>query len=267
MADRSATAPNTNVSRSVSFSIIERDGKEAAIRADPSHPIEIIIPRDPNLLSLPRFLQNASALSTLPHARTFNLHFVNLSTIAWSFSIHLQLQPLNSSLSYLLIYAFDRSPQLTSSNHDIDGWSLFCSLSVRTHFLDNEQTTGHRSIIFGVRQLNTTEVDQWCINQSIHSEPPRSDQPFRFTDNYELRLYTSGCFYLETNHRWRSDGLLVMYPYLGLNNLNRSLVGGSTDESVANTVLIDSSDHIRWWFSCTTKAHRVELRLLPCEYQ
>ena len=211
MADRSATAPNTNVSRTVSFSIIERDRKEVAIRTEPSDPIEIIIPRDPNLFLSPMFLHNATGLSAVAHAQTFNLHFVNLSTIVSSFSIHLQLQPLNSSLSYLLIYAFDRSPRLNSSNHDIDGWSLFCSFSVHTHFLDNQQTTGHRSIIFGVRQLNTTEVDHWCTNQSIHSEPPRSDQPFRFTDNYELRLYTSGCFYLDTDHRWRSDGLLVMY--------------------------------------------------------
>ena len=188
---------------------MDRDGNEVAVRADPSQPIEIIIPRDENLLLPPMMLQNVTALSLVAHAQTFNLHFVNLSTQAASFSVHLQLRPLTSNISYLLIYKFDQAPRLNSSVSDIDGWSLLCSSSLYTHFLDNQRTTGHQSIIFGVRQLNGTEVDQWCGNPATHADPPRSDQPFRFTDNYELRLYTSGCFYLDADHRWRSDGLLV----------------------------------------------------------
>ena len=209
VADRSATAPNTNMSRSTSFSILDRNGNELAVQADPLHPIEIIIPRDENLPIPSMVVQNVTSLSSVPHAQTFNLHFVNLSTLTASFSIHLQLRPLFSNLSYLLIYKFDQSPRLNSSISDIDGWSLLCSSSLYSHFLDNQQTTGHQSIIFGIRQLNGTEVDQRCSSSSTHADPPRSDQPFRFTDNYELRLYTSGCYYLDADHRWRSDGLLV----------------------------------------------------------
>ena len=209
VADRSATAPNTNVSRSTSFSILDRDGNEVAVRTDPSHPIEIIIPRDENLLVPPMILQNVTSLSLIPHAQTLNLHFINLSTQAASFSIHLQLRPQTSNISYLLIYKFDQSPRLNSSMSDIDGWSLFCSSSLYTHFLDNEKTICHRSIIYGIRQLNGTEVDRWCSNPSTQTDPPRSDQPFRFTENYELRLYTSGCYYLDADHRWRSDQLQV----------------------------------------------------------
>jgi hypothetical protein len=83
------------------------------------------------------------------------------------------------------------------------------SEGIYTHFIDNLKTGGHQSIIFGVRQLNATEAARSCINSSTGTDPPRSDQPFRFTDNYELRLYTSGCFYLDADHRWRSDGLQV----------------------------------------------------------
>ena len=179
------------------------------MRANSSQPIEIIIPRDENLPIPPMILQNVTTLSLLPHAQTFNLHFVNLSTQAASFSIHLQMRPMSSNVSYLLIYKFDQSPRLNSSISDIDGWSLLCSSSLSSHFLDNQQTTDHRSIIYGIRQLNGTEVDHWCSNPSTHADPPRSDQPFRFTDNYELRLYTSGCYYLDADHRWRSDGLMV----------------------------------------------------------
>ena len=209
VADRSATAPNTNVSRSISFSLLDRDGNEVVVATNSSQPIEIIIPRDENLPVPPMRLQNVTSLSLLPHAQTFNLHLANLSTFTSSFSIHLQMRPLSRNLSFMLIYTFDRSPRLNSSINDIDGWSLLCSADLHTYFLDNQQTASHRSIVFGIRELNATEASRWCTRQSTQVDPPRSDQPFQFTDNYELRLYTSGCFYLDADHRWRSDGLLV----------------------------------------------------------
>ena len=209
VADRSATAPYTNLSRSISFSILDRDGNDVAVATNTSQPIEIIIPRDVNLLVPPMILQNVTASSLVAHAQTFNLHYANLSAMTASFSIHLQLRPMNSNLSYLLIYKFDQSPRLNSSITDIDGWTLLCSSDLHTYFLDNQQTTGRRSIIFGIRQLTTTEANRWCTNSSSQGDPPRSDQPFRFTDNYELRLYTSGCYYLDVDHRWRSDLLQV----------------------------------------------------------
>ena len=209
VADRSATAPYTNVSRSISFSILDRDGNDVAVATNTSQPIEIIIPRDVNLLVPPMILQNVTAASLVAHAQPFNLHYANLSAMTASFSIHLQLRPMSSNLSYLLIYKFDQPPRLNSSITDIDGWTLLCSSDLHTYFLDNQQTTGRRSIIFGIRQLTTTEANRWCTNSSSQSDPPRSDQPFRFTDNYELRLYTSGCYYLDVDHRWRSDLLQV----------------------------------------------------------
>jgi hypothetical protein len=63
-------------------------------------------------------------------------------------------------------------------------------------------------VIFGLRELNATEIDDFCSNQSINN-PPISDQPFNFSSNYELRTYTSGCYYLDSNNQWQSDGLIV----------------------------------------------------------
>ena len=132
VADSSATAPNTNVSRSISFSLLDRDGNEVVVRTNLSQPIEIIIPRDPNLIVPPMNLHNITASSLALHAQTFNLHFVNLTTFTSSFSIHLQLRPVlngSSNLSYLLIHKFDQAPRLNSSISDIDGWSLLCPAS------------------------------------------------------------------------------------------------------------------------------------------
>jgi hypothetical protein len=80
-----------------------------------------------------------------------------------------------------------------------------------TYFIDNQRTAHHQSVIFGLRELNLTEFENYCINSSIYPNPPISNQPFNFTSNYELRTYTSACYYLDANNNWQSDGLLVSF--------------------------------------------------------
>lgn len=33
----------------------------------------------------------------------------------------------------------------------------------------------------------------------------------RFSSNYSMGIYTSGCYYLDNNNNWQSDGLTVNY--------------------------------------------------------
>ncbi len=80
--------------------------------------------------------------------------------------------------------------------------------SIYRYFLNNQQTSGHQSVIFGIRELNSTEIINVCSNSSIEN-PPITNQRFNFTSNYQLRIYTSGCYYLDENNQWKSDGLLV----------------------------------------------------------
>ena len=47
-----------------------------------------------------------------------------------------------------------------------------------------------------------------CSNVSI-THPPIADHRFNLTSNYELRIYTSGCYYLDETNQWKSDGLVV----------------------------------------------------------
>jgi hypothetical protein len=81
--------------------------------------------------------------------------------------------------------------------------------SIYTYFIDNQQTSGHQSIVFGLRELNSTEIIDFCSITSINNNPPITNQRLNFTSNYELRIYTSGCYYLDTNNNWQSDGLVV----------------------------------------------------------
>ena len=68
--------------------------------------------------------------------------------------------------------------------------------TIYRYFLDNEQTANHRSMIFGLRELNLSSND--CANLSS-SDPPMINDKSNFTSNYQFRVYSSGCYYLDEN--------------------------------------------------------------------
>ena len=197
---------NTNLSRSVALSLFTADGNELVVRADADHPIELIIPREPNRIIPAMTLQNVTSLANSPHRQLFNLHFINI-TSQLPISVHFEMRPLNTSLAYLVIYRFDSAPQLNSSTTLIDGWTAFCTSNLSqegfyTHFIDNLQTVGHQSVIFGLREIN-------AFNCSAHKQLPISDERSSFSANYELRVWTSGCYYFDEHNQWQGDGLVV----------------------------------------------------------
>ncbi|CAF0788844.1 unnamed protein product [Adineta steineri] len=204
---------NTNLSRSISLSVVDRNGNEVLINTDSTDPIEIIIPRDPNVIIPSMIIQNVTtSINSAPHNQLFSFHYINI-TNTLSVSVHIEIHPLETNISYLFIYKFDQIPQLNTSINIIDEWTVFCPFnltneSMYTYFIDNQQTSGHQSIIFGLRELNTTENNDYCFNSSILT-PPITNERFNFTENYEVRIYTSGCYYLDKSNQWQSDGLRV----------------------------------------------------------
>lgn len=155
-------------------------------------------------------LQNVTSTNSTVHNLIFYLHYMNISSIL-PISVHIEMHPLDTSLSYLFIYKFDESPQLNSSLNSIDGWTLFCpskltNENLYVYYLDNQQTVNHQSFIFGLRELSTDESIEYC---SSPNQLPIVDEKFNFTSDYELRVYTSGCYYLDSNNNYRSDGLTV----------------------------------------------------------
>ncbi|CAF1492760.1 unnamed protein product [Adineta ricciae] len=211
-ADQSNSQSYTNLSRSVSLTFVNQTGHEISIETTFDDPIELIIPRDPNLIILPMNLQDVRSANSMPHNQLFHLQYLNI-TSSLAISLHFEVHPLNHTAGYLFVYKFDQIPQLNSSINNTDGWSLFCPAnmtndSIYKYWIDSQKTVGHRSIIFGLRQLNSTEITSICTNSSI-TNPPITNQRFEFTSNYELRVYTSGCYYLNASNHWQSDGLVV----------------------------------------------------------
>jgi len=49
------------------------------------------------------------------HQQLFNLRYVNITTIL-SISVHIEIEPANSTVAYLLIYKFDQIRRLPIKN-------------------------------------------------------------------------------------------------------------------------------------------------------
>ena len=181
---------STNLSRSVSLSGFDSN--------------EIFIPRDPNRVIPSMILQNVTS-TFHQQQQSFNLHYVNITSVL-SISVHIEIEPLNSSVAYEFIYKFDQIPRV----NQIDGWTRFCPSEFHKYFLDNQQTRTHQSLVFGLRELNSSEIEIYCSNSSQSQlSPPIANQSFNFTSNYQLRVYSSGCYFLDTNNQWQDQGLRV----------------------------------------------------------
>ncbi|UJR17041.1 hypothetical protein I4U23_003939 [Adineta vaga] len=210
-ADDFRSLSNTNLSRAFSLSIINQNGSDLKILTNVNDSIEFFIPRDPNMKIPSKFLQNV--LINRKRKLVFNYHLIHFTQLNsnLSYSIHFEMYPLNSNLSYLLIYKFNDRPHLDA----FDGLKFFCPQDLNQnefhmHFIDNTKTSGHYSIIYGIRELTVTETNEFCFNDTFISERLSIiNIPMTFSANYELLVYQSACCYLDKNHNWQSDGLIV----------------------------------------------------------
>ena len=127
LGNSKSSSSNTNLSTSISLTLIDRYGNEVSFQTNDDHPIEITIPRDPNL-NIPLWILQNTTSSPSPHNQLFNLHYINITSTR-NISVHWEIRPLNITLAYLFIYKFDSAPQLNTSINLIDGWTLLCPSS------------------------------------------------------------------------------------------------------------------------------------------
>ena len=125
---------DNNQSRSISLTILDHNLAEVLIQTNLTNPIELMIPRDPNMVIPPMFLQNVTSINATPHNQLFYLYYIDITNLP-SVSVHFEIHPINTSLGYLFIYKFETSPILNSSINQIDGWTLFCPSSRFFYFI------------------------------------------------------------------------------------------------------------------------------------
>lgn len=117
---------------------------------------------------------------------------------------HFSAHQVSSSLSLSLLLLLSPTSRLDLTSDD-----------QYRYFIDNQRVSDHRSVVFGIREVNHTEQHRFCSGKSTISNsnnntlPDLFDTPMIFSSDYELRSFTSGCYYLDSNNDWRSDGVTV----------------------------------------------------------
>ena len=203
---------NTNYSRSLSLSLFDENGKEIIVK-NISHKIELIIPRDPQMKVPPLIYENVSN-----HTESFRWKSINLRELQTnpnlSFSLHFQFFPVmnRTKIAYAFVYQFDQSPQFDR----LDGSTLLCPSTINDEilstYIDNQQISNnhHHLLIIGIRELTREEFDEFCSSTSISSKKCILQNPqAEFSIDFEWRIFSSSCCYLNDEHFWQSDGLLV----------------------------------------------------------
>ena len=106
----------TNLSRSVSPTLMDENGDELPLRTSVDRPLETFIPRHPSSIVPPMSLHNVT------DRHGFDFHQVYLDNrMTPNASLHSEVHPLVTNTSYLFLYRFDHSPVLTSSVRRLDG--------------------------------------------------------------------------------------------------------------------------------------------------
>jgi hypothetical protein len=65
-------------------------------------------------------------------------------------------------------------------------------------------------MIYGLRELTSIEFEDICLN-NFKDKFSIENSNSHFTSNYQIRIYTSGCYYLDQFNNWQSDGLIVCF--------------------------------------------------------
>ena len=214
------------LSSSIELSIYDSNGKEISIQNSKT-PIDIRLPRD-YASNLSYQYINTSKLSLSSEAQLLPNSFSIKSNNA---SIHLQIKPLDLSISYLVLLKFGYTPILNSKKADYDFFKVLCpnssdyvtlsNDSFYLFFLNSTQVNGFKGFVgYGIRELTPNELNTYCIpsinntNKLSLKSPPllANSNNINFTNDFLLLSYTSGCYYYESaSGKWSSYGTEVVF--------------------------------------------------------
>ena len=122
-------------------------------------------------------------------------------------SIHYQLKPTNLTIGYFIALKFGSNPYLNKTIQLFDMFQIVCPLNdlkkennelFYTLFANMSKTLNFTGFIgIGIKQLSNNEFIYYCINKSNYSINKIDNQnPVHFTGNISVRVYLSGCYYI-----------------------------------------------------------------------
>ncbi|CAF1236168.1 unnamed protein product [Adineta ricciae] len=182
----------------VSLTLHNQHGEVLDIK-NTAKPFEILIPRPlTSAISSAMFRQNVTLLS---NKSEFTFYHINLTHhVNLSISLHVEFEPEDKDLSYLFIIRFNGVPNLRTNL--VDDSKLLCPKDRKNnslkyiYFLPNTLISHHQWAVLGIRELKKCKIN------GQHGDN-------RFSSDYSIRMYTSGCYYLHKDQTWQSDGLTV----------------------------------------------------------
>ena len=227
---------NIGASRSLSYTLYDEFNQEIAV-SNQVKPIEFWISRDTNVAIEPFKLINAvnaslinisssDAISLLHGSQLINGFLVNGFNMSGGVnaSIHIQLKPVNKSLSYLTLLKFGDNPSLQTNNKNYDVLNLFCPSDLVNEqndsfyliFANMSSVNGYKGYVgFSIIEIDTSQLD--CHNKSnnpvdkLINLTQNQTVNRNFSDNYWLRIYSSGCYYIDkTTNEWISNGMEIL---------------------------------------------------------
>jgi hypothetical protein len=208
----------TNIGKSQTMSMKFLDGlslNEVNIN-NLNTPIKLWIAKDPilNKRPLTRQLVNATNLTL-----TNNLLLFGLGVNKDNVSAHIELKPANSALAYLFVHKYGQNPTYTT----FDSFKILCpgkDSTPTSHneliyriFISPKSINGFKGqLVYGVRELDLNEHNNYCINNLNASISALASNNFtNFTDNFEILSYLSGCYYIDTQTgKWSSSGMEIL---------------------------------------------------------
>ena len=218
---------NIQISKSIDFSLYDENQNQIQVEIN-SDPIELWIPRDTS--DVPSFklvdVLNASTNITtnsnissmeLDGGQLLNKFVVNGFHLNGSnVSIHIQIKPLDKTLTYLSLLKFGYNPTLTNDNFDI--LKIFCPNDLIKDskndayylmFANMSKVNQFNGYVgFSLIELNTSFID--CLNKSLNTVEKLAQllNQTSYTTNYYQRVFVSGCYYIDTETNfWSSYGV------------------------------------------------------------
>jgi hypothetical protein len=137
-------------------------------------------------------------------------------------AVFVNVQPEDDTVSYLLATKFGKTPTVNSSSLIYDSFTILCSntnLIQGTDFnyylyfsSSGDNVNSAASFSYGLRELSTDEYETYCVKKQIASTPPvlTISNITYFTADFQVRTYSSGCYYLDAGTgKWVSNNLVI----------------------------------------------------------
>lgn len=219
------TQTNIQTSRSLSFAIYNSKTNDEIKVSKTSKPISMWISKDSSV-SIPSFtfvnVLNQSNLTQNKYQLKDGFLLMGFRLTSTNVSIHIQIKPSknNSLSSYLTLLKYGDNPILSTNNYDT--LQLFCPQDLTQQngdepfyllFENMSRVYSFNKSYIGISilELNTSQLN--CKNKLKNSHQNLSPQngTNTFTNNFEMRMFTAGCYYTDTlTNTWTSYGMEVM---------------------------------------------------------